>query len=155
MPLRVKAWLSNISSKVIAGDFPVPQIGDDRESFPVDVVIQVTEWLKSTINPQTQHTAPSNVVIQLFNRPEPGKIEGEIQLAGIPQTPFHELRFSHGMFEITLRDKKLNVALGTYHYVGAQCVDGRVIALPDCVKFEAAGQQQIQIYNSTSKGEVQ
>lgn len=148
MPLRVQAWLSNITSKVIAGDFPVPQIGDDRDSFPVDVVVRVTDWLQSTINPQTAHEAPSNVVIQLFNRPEPGKVEGEIHLGGVSQTAFHELRFSRGMFEIVLRDKKLNVALGTYHYVGAQCIDGRVIALPQCVKFEAAGQPQIQIYNS-------
>jgi hypothetical protein len=82
--------------------------------------------------------------------PEPGKVAGEIHLSGISQTAFHELRFSRGMFEITLRDKKLNVTLGTYHFVGAQCVDGRVIALPDCVKFVAAGNPQIQLYNSAT-----
>lgn len=148
MPLRVTAWLSNVTSRVIAGDFPVPQIGDDRDSFPVDVVRQVTEWLQSTINPLTSHEAPSNVVVQLYNLPEPGKVAGEVHLGGVARTAFHELRFSRGMFEITLRDKKMNVTLGTYHYVGAQCIDGRVIALPECQKFVAAGQQQIQIYNS-------
>lgn len=151
MPLKVKAWLSNMSSKVVAGDFPVPQIGDDRDSFDWSTVKYVIEWLQSTINPQTAHEAPSSVVIQLFNRPEPGKVEGEVHLGGVAQTAFHELRFSRGMFEITLKDKKMNVTLGTYHYVGAQCVDGRVIVLPDCVKFEAAGQQQIQIYNSATE----
>lgn len=154
MSLKVKAWLSNITSRVVAGDFPVPQIGDDRDTFQLSVVKHVTEWLQSTINPQTAQEAPSNIVIQLFNSPEPGKVEGEVHLGGVAQSAFHELRFSRGMFEIALRDKKLNVTLGTYHYVGAQCVDGRVIVLPDCVKFEAAGQQQIQIYNSVQKGDV-
>lgn len=113
---------------------PMPVLADDRESFPVEVVKQVLEWLAS-LKPQFDATPkPTDQIIKIGQtidgrkKVTPTKIRVMYQAGQSLTLQSHD--FSAGTVEMLLRDRKGAPIEATYHYLAARAADGRCIVGP-------------------------
>jgi len=132
MPLKVLAWTGCHGAGIASPTLPV--IADDSETFPVDVVRQAREWLRSTVD-SFRYQVPTPQLISL-HRPvvtlpdgRPGPINGNVRFDGVNETGLYGFVFQHGTAQVLWKLRGLIVAKVDY-IVARHVPDGRMICGP-------------------------
>lgn len=120
--LKVLGWESTPGRQL-----PMPKLADDKDSFPPQIVKQVTEWLESR-HPAFVNKPPTPQILYLgsdvVGHPVRFKTKREPERV-------QEIKFEVGTAEVLLKDKRTGMILAAYHYLTARNIyDGRVILGP-------------------------
>lgn len=113
MPIRVTAW-----QPVPGQPLPEPLLEDDSNSFPVEIVTRVRDWLGSDqLRPYDREFHPTSQTIGASTFPR-----FKVRSTHTPNPAQGFFEFERGTAEVLLRDKQRQIIVAKFHYHEARCI---------------------------------